>query len=448
MNALREQAEVAVVGTGPGGATVARELARAGVRVALLERGRDHRRAPYFGTHLGALLYADRRGLFFTREGLQIVRPLMVGGATSMYCGCAAMPPNWLAERHGLDLAHYASAAAAELRVAPLPSELRGEASTRIADAASALGQDWQPQPKFLDPTRALRLDCGAKCMLGCRCGAKWGAAEWVDQAVEAGASLFVEARVTGLLRAGSRVAGVRAEWRGRTTLEVEAPVVVLAAGGLGTPEVLRGAGFDGVGNGLALDTTVIVYGRSRHPGNAHEPPMTWSWTDAERGYMLSTLIDPWLLYPIIVGLAHPPHALTWPRWSHTLGVMIKLKDTVGGELLADGGVTKPLARDDGLRLAHAIGVARRILVGAGADPRSIFASPPRGTHPSATVRLGESVDRDLQTSLSGLYVCDASVFPEALGQPTVLTIIALGKRLADHILQGIRAPRAEQLEW
>jgi choline dehydrogenase-like flavoprotein len=43
-------------------------------------------------------------------------------------------------------------------------------------------------------------------------------------------------------------------------------------------------------------------------------------------------------------------------------------------------------------------------------------------------------LDRDLQTEVQGLFVCDASTFPEALGRPTVLTILGLGKRLAKHL--------------
>jgi choline dehydrogenase-like flavoprotein len=438
LETLCHEAEVAVVGSGPGGATVARELARAGVRVALLERGHDHRRSPYYGTHLGAALYADRHALFFTREGLQVVRPIMVGGATSMYCGSAALPPLWLRDRYGLDVERQAREAAEELRVAPLPPELRGSASTRIAEAASSLGQEWQPQLKLLDPGRAKRFRCGAKCMLGCRCGAKWTAAEWVDEAVAAGADLYTDARVTEVMRSGTSVAGVRALWQGRI-LEVEAPVVVVAAGGLGTPELLRRSGLPEAGRGMAMDTTAIVYGRSRYPGVAHEPPMTWSFTDAERRFMLSTLADPWLLYPVIAALGRPRDALSWPYFSRMLGVMIKLKDEVGGELLPGGGVSKPLSVDEQRQLDHAVGVARRILARAGASPESVFVSPLRGTHPSATVRVGEMLDRDLQTSLAGLYVCDASVFPEALGQPTVLTIIALGRRLAEHLTAGAR---------
>ncbi|MCH8875093.1 hypothetical protein IH824_20415 [candidate division KSB1 bacterium] len=67
--------------------------------------------------------------------------------------------------------------------------------------------------------------------------------------------------------------------------------------------------------------------------------------------------------------------------------------------------------------------------------PETIFTTPLRGTHPSATVRIGHLLDLNLQTEIKGLYACDASTFPEALGQPTVLTIIGLAKRLAKHLI-------------
>jgi choline dehydrogenase-like flavoprotein len=40
-----------------------------------------------------------------------------------------------------------------------------------------------------------------------------------------------------------------------------------------------------------------------------------------------------------------------------------------------------------------------------------------------------------LQTEIKNLYACDASIFPEALDRPTVLTIVAFGKRLSRHLL-------------
>jgi choline dehydrogenase-like flavoprotein len=427
--------DVIIVGTGPGGASVARGLARAGRRVLILERGRDWRGHPFFGTYAGALLYADRRALLFTKEGVQIVRPLMLGGATSMYAGCAAPPPPWLRTRHGVDVEQDAAAWMRELRVAPLPAALRGAASTRVAEAANSLGMDWQPQDKFMLPARAQPFDCGAHCLLGCRCGAKWSAAELIDEAVAAGATLHTGARVHRVLTEDGVAIGVSGRRRGRA-FTAHSDHVVIAAGGLGTPLLLRTAGI-AAGHGVAMDTTVMVYGSSAAQGMGADPPMTWSATDDELDVMYSTLIDPWLMYPIIMAVKGPSWPLTWPRWGRSVGVMIKLRDEISGDIDARGRVSKGVTPADARRLDRAEQTARRILVAAGCDAGSLIRTPLRGTHPSATARIGDVVDTRLQTGVRNLHVCDASVFPEALGRPTVLTILALGSRLARNIVSA-----------
>jgi choline dehydrogenase-like flavoprotein len=439
-------ADVAIVGSGPGGATLARELARAGRDVVLLERGRDWRSHALYGTYPGALLYADRSALLFTKGGLNIIRPLMLGGATSMYCGCAAPPPDWLSEKYGVDVESEARSAAAELGIAPLPDELRGEVSTRVAEAGRALGMDWQPQEKFMFSARA-DFDCGARCMLGCRCGAKWNAAEYVDDAVAAGCRVHTRTRVRRVLSDGRTVSGVQA--RGPAgELTVHANRVVIAGGGIGSVELLRGAGIDSAGHGIAMDTTAMVYGVTDAGGMGGDPPMTWSCEDDDVGVLYSTLIDPWLMYPIIMATKGPRWPLTWPRWKRTAGVMIKLRDEVSGGIDDDGRIHKGLTGADRGRLAAAEETAGRILTEAGCRADSIFTTPLRGTHPSATARIGHSVDTDLRTSIDGLYVCDASVFPEALGRPTVLTIIGLARRLAKQLADvsgdGMARPAAE----
>ena len=186
-----------------------------------------------------------------------------------------------------------------------------------------------------------------------------------------------------------------------------------------------------------------MVYGFIKEKGSGNEPPMTWSWENLEVGYMLSTLVDPWLLFPLINSLKSPKYALYWPKWNNMLGVMVKLKDEISGGVFPNGKISKPLTQYDRDRLREAEEVCRKILLEAGADPESIFMTPLRGTHPSGTVRIDAMLDRNLQTEMEGLYVCDASTFPEALGRPTVLTIIGLAKRLAKHLGRAFN-PRSE----
>jgi choline dehydrogenase-like flavoprotein len=431
------ETDIVIVGSGPGGATLARQLSRAaaGPRVLLLERGRDWRKHPLYGTYPGAMLYTDKASFLSTEEGLSIVRPLMLGGATSMYCACAADPLPWWQETYGIDLSPFTAQTRAELSIAPLPPELRGAASTRIAAAAAEIGQDWTAQEKFMSPARSAKFDCGAACMLGCRCGAKWNAAEYVDQALSSGCKLLTRAHVAKVIIEDNHAVGVTGRI-GRKPFQVTAKKVIIAAGGIGSATLLQRSGLQEAGNGMTMDTTVIVCGHAPYRGNGNDPPMTWSFAADELGVLFSTLIDPWLNYPVIMLRKGPSYAFTWRRWGHTLGVMIKLKDEISGGLFPSSRIKKGLTPADQRRLAKAERVAGNILRKAGCDPDSIFTTPLRGTHPSGTVRVGQMLTTDLETEIANLYVCDASVFPQALARPTVLTIITLAKRLAAHLLK------------
>jgi choline dehydrogenase-like flavoprotein len=435
---IRKQTDIVIVGSGPGGATLARELAQstAGLGITLLERGKDWRTHPLYGTYPGAIFYSDKGYFLRSKEGLTIIRPLMVGGATSMYCGCSAMPGSWWRDKYNIDIEDIAQETAAELNIAPLPPEYLGTASTRVAEAASDLGMEWKPQDKFFQLDRTVDFNCDAKCMLGCRCGAKWNASEYVDQAIVEGCDLWTGAKVDRVLHTGGKVYGVKGRI-GRKEFIVEAGIVIISAGGIGTPMILQNSGLDEAGRGMTTDTTSMVYGHAPYRGIGDDPPMTWSYADDELGAMFSTLIDPWLVYPIAMITKGPAYTLTWRRWGRTLGVMIKLKDEISGGVSKEGQISKGLTAIDQVKQARAQDIAKDVLKRAGCDPDSVFVTPLRGTHPSGTVRIDTMLSRDLETKIDQLYVCDASVFPEALGSPTVLTIISLAKRLAAHIINS-----------
>lgn len=421
-----------VVGTGPGGTTVARELARAGKKVVMLEYGKDHRGKWYYGTPVGAMLYARRGGMLFSKEKMSIIQPMMTGGATNMFAGCASRPPEWWNDATGIDLDQEINHTIEELGLKPLPEAEMGVASLRMMEAARSLGYDWEPMMKFMDPTRC-RMDCGAHCMYGCSCGAKWTANEYMDEAVAAGATLLTQCRVREAIIEDGRAVGVRGRLRGQP-FEMRAKAVVVAAGGIGTARIMQDSGMKDAGDKISMDTTFVVYGVSDQRGNSSEPPMTVSYKDDEHGYMLAALTDPGVLFGMVCGLAGPKHAAKTFKYKNVWGIMCKVRDELSGYISPDGSISKPVTDEDHKKARHGYQTSREILVKAGCDPESVFWSLPRGTHPCATVRIGEHLDTDLKGPWENLYVCDASTFPGALDRPPTLTIIGLGKRLASHL--------------
>jgi len=428
------EAEVAVIGSGAGGATVARELARAGRRVVLLEKGQAKDRM--LGTHLAAASVADRAGMTFSDEYLQVVRGVALGGSTLLTCGTATEPVAWLKDELEIDLSDELAEARKELGVSRLPERLLGDSSRRMLDAAGRLGFRWEIFEKFIDADRC-KEGC-SRCMLVCPRGAKWTARRFAEEAVTHGAVLRTGAAVRRILHRDGITRGVEASVGGEA-LEVRAPVVVLSAGGMGSAPLLRQAGLR-AGEGLFVDPLVVTYGRYTGPGkrmgSAFCPPMSvGTWEFADEGFMLSPLLEPWLLFMAHLALRRPWYAAKVARYDRVFGIMTKIRDDMSGELRADGRFSKPLTQADRDKLAAGDRVAREVLVEAGCDPRSLATTRPIGAHPGGGCRIGAVVGRDLQTEVEGLYVCDASVFPKALGTPVVLTAVCMAKRLGRQLL-------------
>lgn len=414
-----------VVGSGAGGATLARELAKRGKEVLVVERGKKEEK---IGTFQDALRYYDGSKLTRTplhsKEGVILWRAFMAGGTTVVSCGNGVRCLEKELAELGIALDEEFAEAEGEMSISPIAEGLLSEGSQRIMEASKALGYKMELMPKFIDAVKCRK--CG-QCVLGCKEGAKWTALGYLEEARQNGAEVLYGTRVEEVVVENGVAKGVKAIGP-EGPVEFPADAVILAAGGLGTPVVLQRSGLE-AGSGLFIDLLVNTYGVTKGLNQVQEPVMALVDHEfhREKGFILS----PYVNHPRMVkfmelgakGLAMSNRRL--------IGIMTKTADESAGQVHPDGSVSKPVTEKDWVRLREGSSISTEILVRAGADRKSIVVSHPQGAHPGGTAAIGKAVDKDLQTKVENLFVCDASVLPKAPGLPPILTIVALAKRLA-----------------
>jgi len=416
-----------IVGSGPGGASVAKELAGHGQRILMLERGDN---APIKGSLFQVAANAGIPGqsLLFTNLGLlAMVRGLCTGGSSIFYCATAFDPPYAMLEGYGIDLRPEVQELKAEIPIAPAEDRLMGPGARLMMQSARQLGYPWRKLNKFIYQDKC-RPDCGL-CSYGCPHGAKWTARHYVEQAVDRGMTLVNGARVTRILCEGDKAVGVRYR-KNLQSHDLFARRIVVAAGGVGSPKILRRSGLDRAGYDFFFDPLIMVFGTVDGLRSKGEIQMSAGAPMQSRGYLMVDLNFP---TPIYLGQSLPKLRLDKAfSQSNTLMMMIKIKDELGGHTTAWGGVRKSLRPEDQAKLKDGYTHAARILKNAGA--KGIFSGWTVAAHPGGTVKIREMLDNNLKSEKENLYVCDCSVIPEAWGLPPTLTLLALGKRLGRHL--------------
>lgn len=424
-----QQPDVLIVGAGAGGAMLARDLATTGTDVLVLETGT---RRDSVGRFRDAVTYYDASPILKqpkrSEEGVILWRTLMAGGSTVVSAGNGIRAGEADLADLGIDLSADLDSVETELEVAPYNPEYLSPGSKRLRSVAADRDIAFEPMPKFLDQEACRRC---TQCTLGCREDAKWTALELLDEAEAAGATVRYATRAEAVEMDGEVVTGVRTVTKAGTE-SIEAPTVVLAAGGLGTPVILQRSGFEDAGSSLFVDLFVNTYGVTRDLNMLNEPQMSLladQFHDDE-GFILS----PYLNIPREVRFIEAGIAGVRLPMARTVGLMTKITDEPIGQVFANGTVSKAPTEQDESRLRAGIDLATELLVEIGANPDSIVESAYQGAHPGGSAPIGTIVDRDLQTEVEGLYVCDASVFPDSPGAPPILTILALARRLARHL--------------
>jgi len=421
-----------VVGSGAGGAAVARELA--GVfETTVLEAGPEFRR--YRGHLDGVAKIRSSRLLFDPRmisllfpamrvdlveRRMAIVRGRATGGTTTLTTGNALRCDEALLAR-GIDLSPEFERLERELPISTAHQNRWSPGTRRLFLACEALGLPTKITPKMADGERCTA--CG-RCVLGCPSGAKWDSRSFLQDAVASGARLQVGAKVERVeveeSNGQQRATGVVVRCARRFEF-IGADLVVLAAGGLGTPSILSRSNI-GTEDRLFVDPVLCVAAPA--PGARLDTEVPMPFYVQGDGYMISPYFDYLSFF----------FSSEWRRPRHDIvSLMIKLADTEAGSVDARGHLRKELSARDRQRLDSARECCREILAAYGARRDSIFAGMLNAGHPGGMVPLSGRERRPLQMDRlpANLYVADASLLPESLGRPPMLTIMALALRVA-----------------
>jgi choline dehydrogenase-like flavoprotein len=289
-----------------------------------------------------------------------------------------------------------------------------------------------------------------------------------LPRAAAAGARIRAGARVAKVIIRSGRAAGVLAPRSDGRPYAVAARAVVLAAGAIGTPELLLRQGLDSDAAGRNLHVQPACWVGARFD----EEVRGWD------GVMQSWHVDEWRPRGLFLESTFTPLPFG-AHWLPGFGTAFKervedianvavlgvhLADRSEGRVRLRGGAARlgyRLTREDAGKVGFGVARAADILFAAGArevfpqvagvvsiapGEQSRFEHGVRPAqlrleafHPMGTARIGgdpgsvAAPDGGVR-ALPGLYVADGSLLPTALGVNPMVTIIAVAR----HVAAGI----------
>ena len=415
-----------VVGSGAGGATVAKEL-QGSFDVTVLEAGKEFQpltlslKIPERLKRMKLLFDERQIPLIFPPmriqkmpDGMVHVRGIGTGGTTPLGTANALRMDHDL-KKMGIHLDAEFEELSREIPITTAHRSKWRETTNRLYELCRDMGLNPQPTPKMADP--GLCQGCG-RCILGCLSGAKWDSRMFLQDALAQGARLITGCAVKEIVNQNGQASGVRAAIRGRPKF-FRADLIVLAAGGLGTPVILQDSGIPCEPR-LFVDPILCVATDWTNACQNREIPMPF--VVQKDHYIVSPYFD------------HLSYFFN-KRWKapaqNILSLMIKLADANSGRVTGRR-IHKWLTSEDKDRLKAAVDFCTEILLRLSVKKEHIFTGTINAGHPGGMLPLTPDEAETLHSPRlpENVYVADASLLPGSLGNPPSLTIMALAKRI------------------
>jgi choline dehydrogenase-like flavoprotein len=450
-----EEFDVVIVGGGPSGCVLAKDLAKAGKKVILIEKGGNNLKG--IGTMRGMLNGEHMERAKFpniwqtTLEGHNVVLGKGIGGGSYLYAGIVGMPEFGMFDEIGIDLRPYLEDAKKETWVSETPDEFLGSTTKHMLEVTNAIGLPFEPAHRHINFEKC-KYGCQTSAF-GCARGAKWMGHYAANEAVEYGATLQVYTEVKNIIVENNVAVGVDARGvKDGQLYEIRGKTVVVSAGGIGSPGILTRSGIRAAGQRLFGDPSFGSTGLLPKGGlksHFYEHGTSISYMDVENGCMFSTNVTWSRLFWSGYQLMGAGIRGAWKVWKHyprMVSIMNKIHDDGVGRVTYTGRVSKTITLQDEDKMNYCRYINEKILNAMGCDPGTIkhtgFSHVKGGLtfgHPGGSCPIGVVVDENLETEIKNCFVCDISSLPGAPSKPPVLTLVTLTKWFGTQLLKRLR---------